>query len=119
MNAPVNTSFADRKPLLEARLSDLQARLVAIEAELEQHHDPDWEELAVQREGDEVLEASGLSAQQEIRMIRSALTRMTQGSYGICAHCGDPIGEARLNAVPFTPFCPACAAAKDRKAGAQ
>jgi RNA polymerase-binding transcription factor DksA len=117
MNAPDNANFADRKHLLETRLNDLQARLVAIETELEQHHDPDWEELAVQREGDEVLEASGLSGLQEMRMIRAALERMAQGTYGICTACGDQIGQARLDAVPFTPLCPTCAAAREQKAG--
>lgn len=103
------TSVAARKAALEARLGDLNARLHAIGAELDSHHNPDWDELAQEREGDEVLEASGTSAQAEIRRITAALSRIAGGDYGFCARCGAEIAEERLDALPFTPFCRACA----------
>jgi RNA polymerase-binding transcription factor DksA len=102
---PVET----RKAVLEARLIELGERLEAIDEELSAHNDPDWEELAVEREGDEVLEATGNVGAVEIARIRSALARITDGSYGLCARCGDPISEARLDAIPWTPFCRSCA----------
>ncbi len=102
---------------MEARLADLRQRLQAIEEELDSHNETDWEELAVEREGDEVLEAAGLSGQQEIRMIEAALQRMAEGEYGVCTKCGAEIAEARLDAVPFTPFCRSCAGGPDRKGG--
>lgn len=98
-----------RKAQLEARLADLTGRLSAIEAELESHHAADWEELATEREADEVLEGMGLSGQQEIRMIEAALRRVEAGEYGTCAKCGAEIGDARLDVLPFTPFCRTCA----------
>ena len=103
------TSLATRKTQLETRLADLRGRLVGIEAELEQHQSPDWEELATEREGDEVLEGMGLSGQQEMRRIAAALQRLESGDYGICVKCGAEIGEARLDALPYTPFCRNCA----------
>lgn len=69
---------AERKAQLLNRQDDLRARLAAIETELDSHSEQDWEELAVEREGDEVLEATGLGAQQEIRMIEAALARNRQ-----------------------------------------
>lgn len=104
------TPISTRKKQLEARLQDLQGRLLHIEEELDSHNEQDWEELAVEREGDEVLEGMGLSAQQEIRMIEAALGRIAAGEYGFCAKCGAAIGEERLNVLPFTPFCRDCAA---------
>lgn len=98
-----------RRAALEARRGELAGRLAAIEAELDSHNDPDWEELAVEREGDEVLEAEGVSAQQELRMIEAALARLAAGDYGICAKCGAEIAPERLDALPFTPFCRDCA----------
>ncbi|MEY4873108.1 MAG: hypothetical protein RLZZ563_2438, partial [Pseudomonadota bacterium] len=68
------------------------------------------EELATEREADEVLEGMGLSGQQEIRMIEAALARVAEGNYGICVNCGNDIGDARLDVLPFTPFCRDCAA---------
>lgn len=102
-------SVTDRKTQLEARLADLRGRLAGIEAELDSHHAADWEELATEREGDEVLEGMGVSGQQEIRMIEAALGRIAAGEYGFCVKCGAEIGDGRLDVVPFTPFCRDCA----------
>lgn len=99
-----------RKAQLESRLADLKSRMAGIETELDSHQSADWEELATERETDEVLEGMGVSAQQEVRKIEAALARIEAGEYGLCAKCGKDIGEERLNVVPFTPFCRSCAA---------
>jgi RNA polymerase-binding transcription factor DksA len=104
------TPFSARKTQLETRLADLKGRLRGIEAELDSHQSQDWEELATEREGDEVLEGMGISGQQEIRKIEAALARIDAGEYGLCVKCGAEIGEARLNVLPYTPFCRTCAA---------
>ena len=101
--------FARRKEQLEARRTDLEGRLVGIEAELDSHHSPDWDDLATEREGDVVLEGMGVSGQQELRRIAAALQRIESGEYGYCVNCGAEIGEARLDALPYTPFCRNCA----------
>lgn len=98
-----------RKAQLEARLVALTARLGSIDSELASHGETDWEELAVEREGDEVLESIGIGSQEEIRAIKAALTRVETGDYGVCQSCGATISEARLDLLPFTPFCKDCA----------
>lgn len=40
--------------------------------------------------------------------IDEALTRMRDGKYAVCTNCGATIGEKRLQAVPWTPFCIDC-----------
>lgn len=40
--------------------------------------------------------------------IDEALTRLHEGTYGICAECGIEISEKRLQAVPFAKLCVAC-----------
>lgn len=97
-----------RRQLLK-RLADLGERLEGIEAELVAHSDPDWEEQAQEREGDEVLEELGTAGQKEIRQIRAALDRIQDGSYGVCTQCGERISEDRLAALPATPLCRTCA----------
>jgi RNA polymerase-binding transcription factor DksA len=109
MTKTAKPTTQDHKAALESRLVELGARLEAIDDELLSHHDPDWEELAVEREGDEVLEATGNAGLTEIAMIRSALARIADGSYGTCSRCGEAISEARLDAIPWTPFCRSCA----------
>lgn len=104
------TSLHRHKAQLEARLADLKGRLQGIEAELDSHQAQDWEELATEREGDEVLEGMGVNGQLEMRQIEAALKRMDEGDYGFCTKCGAEIGDERLDLLPHTPFCRNCAA---------
>ena len=101
---------ADRKAQLLDRRAALLERVNSIETELDSHQSRDWEELATERESDEVLEVMGLSAVSELRMIDAALVRVEAGTYGDCARCGSEIGDDRLDVLPFTPFCRDCAA---------
>jgi DnaK suppressor protein len=48
------------------------------------------------------------SERQLLMLIEEAFTRMKDGSYGVCTNCGVTIGEKRLQAVPWTPFCIDC-----------
>ena len=103
------SSIAERKAAMEARLKALEGRMDEISEELDSHQAQDWEELATERESDEVLEGMGISAQAEVRAIRAALGRIATGDYGYCAKCGNAIAEERLDLLPYTPFCRECA----------
>ena len=103
------TSVAERKTVLEARRKALTTRIAGIGEEFDTHEARDWEEMATERESDEVLEDLGLSAQHEIRMIDAALQRVADGEYGFCVTCGAAIDDARLDVLPATPFCKTCA----------
>lgn len=98
-------SLENRRAQLEARKLELTARMRQVLGELDTHEAKDWEEMATEREGDEVLEDLGSAARNEIRMIDAALARMDEGEYGYCVSCGDEIAEERLDLVPATPFC--------------
>ncbi|MCA0043549.1 TraR/DksA family transcriptional regulator [Celeribacter litoreus] len=99
-----------RRGQLLARKEELTVRLREIDAELDAHQSKDWEELATEREGDEVLEGMGASGKAEIAMINAALERISEGEYGFCAVCGEEISEKRLDVLPYTPVCKDCAA---------
>jgi DnaK suppressor protein len=43
-----------------------------------------------------------------LMLIDEAFNRMRDGAYGKCTNCGAVIGEKRLQAVPWTPFCIDC-----------
>lgn len=103
------TAVADRKRQLLERLRELDIRLHDIEHELDSHQSRDWDELAVEREEDEVLEGLGSAGVLEIARIRAALDRIEAGTYGTCARCGEPIAPERLDLLPATPFCQRCA----------
>lgn len=44
----------------------------------------------------------------ELRSVNAALERMQDGTYGICADCGQAIPKERLEALPCTTRCTAC-----------
>lgn len=98
-------SVDTRKSELLARQTYLMDRLNGIGSELDTHDTKDWEDLATEREDEEVLEDLGQSAQSEMRMIEAALGRINEGDYGYCVVCGEKIAEERLDLLPATPFC--------------
>ncbi len=78
-----------------------------------------WENMESTRHGDFVDQASNdnevhvnLRLRQTdaklLRAIDSALSRIENGTYGICTMCGDEISQVRLQAVPWTSLCIAC-----------
>ncbi len=103
------TDIAARAEQIRARKRELLARMTHVDQELSTEVNPDWEDSATEHEQDEALEALGLSAQKEIRMLDAALVRIEDGSYGDCVKCGTPISEERLDLLPATPMCRNCA----------
>jgi DnaK suppressor protein len=43
-----------------------------------------------------------------LQAIEEALGRVESGTYGVCRDCGEPIADARLNAIPWTRVCIVC-----------
>ena len=99
------TAFEQR---LLTRKRELDARLTRIETDLEQAHDQDWEDQAIEVENDEVLEGLGKAGQDELRAIEAAISRIKAGTFGTCPKCGGKIAEARLQAVPHAALCQEC-----------
>tara|TARA_R110002094_G_scaffold5874_2_gene14832 strand:- start:6583 stop:6909 length:327 start_codon:yes stop_codon:yes gene_type:complete len=104
---PDLSHYAD---LISARLHELGARMHEIDHELGEPKSPDLNEQAIDIEDDEVLESLGAVAQKEISLLKLALERIKDGTYGICKKCEDPISEERLKAVLYAPLCKRCAA---------
>ena len=65
-------------------------------------HPADHATALVDKEMGESLEGSGGHLLQEID---DALARIDAGTYGLCAACGCPIPEERLDAVPYATLC--------------
>jgi len=56
---------------------------------------------------DLTLEAAGQHTAQ-VQVLRHALAKFADGSYGLCEECGQPIGVSRLLARPEARLCIAC-----------
>lgn len=52
-------------------------------------------------------ENQALAAQlrNELAEVELALTKLDDGTYGLCETCGEPIAPARLEAMPAARFC--------------
>ena len=46
--------------------------------------------------------------------IDAALERLDAGTYGTCVTCGKPIGEDRLEAIPYAAQCIECRSREER-----
>lgn len=68
-------------------------------------HDENFADLA--QVAAEVGEARALanSLREQLDDVDAALTALDEGRYGLCEVCSEPIGEARLEAMPTTRRC--------------
>lgn len=69
-------------------------------------HDPEGQTIAYERSQ---VAALVDQARGHLAEIEAALTRLEQGTYGICARCGEPIAPGRLEARPTARTCVRCA----------
>jgi len=56
-----------------------------------------------------------IGMEAKIADIERALERLAVGTYGVCEACGQPIGEARLEAWPAARFCRTDQARSERR----
>ncbi len=93
---------------LESRLEILNQRIGEIGGDLRTAPSANLEEQATETQGDQVLKGVEGSAVIEAQQIHAALTRIGAGTYGVCSTCGEPIGEKRLQALPYAIQCMDC-----------
>ena len=91
------------------RIVELQKRIGAIHRDFAGGRDADSAEQAGERENDEVLNALESEAKIEIQHLSNAITRMDNGSYGVCQACGEDISSKRLQVQPAAEKCIQCA----------
>ena len=103
---------------LRVERTETVRRIVSLEAELDgiiesallsnndDEHDPDGATTGYER-----AKTTAMLQQARLRLVEidQAVKRATDGSYGRSDHCGCAIGEERLDAIPTTTRCAACA----------
>jgi DnaK suppressor protein len=103
-----NDAARDR---LQQRRRELQERSERIHSDLRGETTPaegGFSEQAAAHANDTVLDAIQTSAADELEQIDIALRRIDEGHYERCTRCGGPIGQARLEALPYATTCMAC-----------
>jgi DnaK suppressor protein len=101
---------------LRHALNARSATLLGREAALQRHlrgqdgrNEADFSDRVAFTEMDEVLEGLDDAARLELDQIHAQIDRLDRGVWQDCASCGEPIGEARLAAIPHTTRCVRCA----------
>ena len=74
-------------------------------------------DMSVQDVNQELALRLGERESQMVADIDQALLRIEEGSYGVCAGCGKPIDERRLEAVPTARYDAACQTAIEANDG--
>jgi DnaK suppressor protein len=97
---------AGQRSVADLERSHADVVAAARDANADDEHDPEGATIAFEREQVAALLAQ---ARRRVEELRSALERPEAGAYGRCESCGQPIGEARLEARPTARTCIACA----------
>lgn len=99
----------DFRQILESKKSELTKRLERIHLNLRRGYEADSKERAKQLEDNEVVDALGNEARDELVKISAALQRLDAGDFGLCVECGLPIKQGRLEVYPYADECIECA----------
>ncbi|HUY23302.1 MAG TPA: TraR/DksA family transcriptional regulator [Acidimicrobiales bacterium] len=108
---PNEASTVDHRALLEEERADLLAKLDELGLSgASLTYDSNFADSSqVTAERGEV-EALGASLRETLADVERALAKLTDGSYGVCEDCGQPIDPLRLEAKPAARYCIDCAA---------
>lgn len=99
---------------LEQERVRLEQLLERVTANRRQAPELDSSERAVQLQNQEVVDALGNDAREDLKSIVAALARIESKQYGKCDECGKAIQRERLRAYPFAGKCIACASENER-----
>lgn len=114
--------FAAAGEALRARRDALQAELSALTA---RPADATPSVSFGKRVGDGTTEAverinttaAARSIAASLAEAERALAKLDEASYGLCDRCGRPIGDERLEAIPWATLCVSCAGGRSGDRG--
>ena len=107
---------AFRDKLLDRRIGLVgqvqEAELYSRERDSEATQDP--ADMAANAYTKELLVSMSDNDRKLLNLVDEALERIAGGEYGKCAHCGSPLPEKRLDAVPWARLCLPCQDLQER-----
>jgi DnaK suppressor protein len=99
---------------------DLESQAARLKDEVEApegDYAEDWVDEATVEVGKTESMGGEAVLNETLSQVRDALQRTADGAYGKCVVCGRPIEPARLEAIPWTPYCLDDQKKVDRQAG--
>jgi DnaK suppressor protein len=99
----------DYAALLRSEQAELQAQLkelgFANEGDTGLNYDSNFADSSQVTAERGEAERLATELREALDEVDAALERLRSGTYGVCQGCGQPIGEARLEAMPAARFC--------------
>ena len=89
-----------------------EAEMYSRERDSEATQDP--ADMAANAYNKELLVSMNANDRHLLQLIDEALRRIEAGGYGECVHCGEPVQEKRLEAVPWARHCLRCQDLQER-----
>ena len=90
----------------------MEAEQYSRERDSEATQDP--ADMAANAYTKELLFSMSNNDRRFLELIDEALVRIEAGEYGECVHCGEPVQEKRLEAVPWARHCLRCQDLQER-----
>jgi RNA polymerase-binding transcription factor DksA len=105
------TALADIRSSLESERDELRGQLseLGFGSITGDHYDPNFADSSQVTAERGEAEALANQLRATLGDVERALAKLDNGTYGVCEHCGEPISEARLEAVPAARWCISCA----------
>ena len=90
----------------------MEAEMYSRERDSEATQDP--ADMAANAYTKELLVSMSANDRRLLELIDESLERIEAGEYGDCVHCGEPVQERRLEAVPWARHCLRCQDLQER-----
>jgi DnaK suppressor protein len=94
--------------VLEKKRAELLSDIARLKGEARDSGDAEvrdaTDDAVAQQSSAEALEEITVES-RTLEQVEDALKRVAAGTYGKCVDCGRPISPARLEAIPWTPYC--------------
>jgi RNA polymerase-binding transcription factor DksA len=125
MSKPANTdalraALIERKATTETDLENLARELRELGVDSSEERGSLGNHLADDgsnmQEQERILRVDG-DLRAMLGQIDEAFQRMDDGTFGTCGRCGEPIGQERLEYLPFVAYCIDCQAIVERENG--
>jgi RNA polymerase-binding transcription factor DksA len=104
--------------LLAAKAAEVDAEIAALTVPLESGGVIQFGKRAGDSTAVAAEQLSRVSAHEQLLALAADIARarekVADGSYGVCDACGSPVGDERLEALPWAVRCVRCASAKRR-----
>jgi DnaK suppressor protein len=97
--------YRERLLAREKELRHIISRLLSEARESSSAEVEDPIDRVISSEGKAAAFGVSTAESKMLQQVRAALQRIDDGAYGTCIDCGRPIEPARLDAVPWTPYC--------------